>query len=100
MTGSLPITRGADFSAVVDFDNDDGTPINLTGFTVTAVISWAGGTLPMTVAVTDAAQGKATFSLNETQTSGVPLGRVSELTITYTSTGGDTRLQRCAVEGV
>jgi hypothetical protein len=96
----LPITRGADFAAEVDFDNADGSPISLAGFTVTATISWAGGSLPMAVAITDAAQGKVSFSLTEAQTLSLPLGRVSGLTVTYTSAGGDTRLQRVDVEAI
>jgi hypothetical protein len=100
MSDVLSITRGADFGAAVDFDNADGSPINLTGYDVTAVIAWLGGSLALTVAVTDAAEGKAALSLTETQTLLVPQGRVSTLTITYTSAGGDTRLDRCPVEGV
>lgn len=100
MSSVLSITRGTDFSAAVQFNNADGTPINLTGYTVTASIAWATTSLSLSVSVTDAVAGEAAISLTETQTAAIPDGRRSKLTITYTSGGGQTYLDRCDVDGV
>lgn len=100
MSSVLSITRGADFSATVKFANSNGSPIDLTGFSVTAAITWASTSLAFSVDVTDAAAGEATISLTEAQTLTIPDGKRSKLLITYTSGGGQTNLDRCDVEGL
>lgn len=97
---NLQITRGGDFSAAVDFQNADGSAINLTGFTVTGVIEWRGGSLPVTFSDVNRPLGQMAMSLTELQTPNIPRGAVSTMTITYTSAGGDTKKQSVPVEGL
>jgi hypothetical protein len=97
----LTITRGADFSAEIAFDDGETPPvaINLTGSALTAVIAWAGGSQTATIAVTNAAGGLADLSLTEAQTLAVPPGRLSRLTITRVM-AGETTIQSVDVEAV
>jgi hypothetical protein len=98
----LIITRGADFAAELAFDDGETPPvaIDLTGSTITAVIAWTGGTQAATVAITNAAGGRATMTLAEAETLRLPTGRLSTLTITRVSAGGETTIERCDVEAV
>jgi hypothetical protein len=96
----LTVTRGADFSAEIAFDDGETSPapINLTGGAVSAVFTWYGGEQAATVTIDDAAQGLASMSLNEAETARLPEGLFSTLTITQVSAGGKTEIQRVAVE--
>ena len=68
---SLAFRRGDDFSATVDFD------ISLSGYTVSSsVTSLVTGSpvIPLTTSVFDAATGKVSISLTDTQTVSLPHG--------------------------
>lgn len=97
---TLIIKRGADWRRVASFQNADQSAINLTGYTVTAVIRWAAGQQAVTVTVLDAAAGSVRLSLDEAGTAAVPDGRVSRLVITWVSGGGDTSISECDIEGI
>lgn len=97
---ALRITRGGDWSRLCTFQNGDESPINLTGYAVSASIIWAGGQVAPAIEPVDLTVGELRLVLTETQTGLVPLGRLSELVITWTSSGGKTDIDRVAVEGV
>jgi hypothetical protein len=96
----LKITRGADFSSTLDFKNADDSPINLTGFTVTAVISWRDGSINAALADVDRSIGRLRMTIDDAITAQIPEGAASTLTITYTPTGGETKKDSIVVEGL
>lgn len=96
----LKITRGADFSAMVDFLNEDNTPINLTGFTISGIIEWRGGSQAVSFSDVNRTLGQMRITLTEVQAGNIPPGAVSMLTISYESAGGDLKKQSVAVEGL
>ena len=96
----LKIKRGADWRRTATFQNANATPINLTGYTITALVRWSGGSRAVTVTVLDAVAGSVRLSLDEVGSASVPLGPLSRLVITWVSGGGDTSIDEVGVEGV
>lgn len=75
---NLFIDQGSDFSAIVTLNNQDGTPINLTGFTVKSQFrkSYQSSTaVNFTVSIYNATQGKIRLQLSATASSAVAAGR-------------------------
>lgn len=98
----LVIQRGASFRAQLAFDDGEATPspVDLTGSTVTVVITWRAGQLPVPFAVTNAAGGLGDIAITDEGTSLLPLGKLSRMTITREIAGGDTEVQAVDIEVV
>ncbi len=94
---ALSITRGDDFSAIFTV-TDQSAAVNLTGFTVTATVTWIGGSIDATVSTVDLTLGKVRVSLSDVQTAQIPLGRGAEMRFRWTSSGGETRSVRVEIE--
>ena len=92
----LSIDQGTDFIAEVQVDDTDGTTANLTGYTVAGQIrkTYSSTTkVDFTCAVTDAAAGKISIALSNTQTGAMKAGRyVYDVEITRTSNSYKTRV--------
>lgn len=96
---NLFIDQGSDYSATVALKNQDGTPMQLFGYTVASQFrkSYQSSTfVAFTVTITDAAQGKITLSLTDTATSGIRAGRYL-YDVEITSPSGD---RKRALEGI
>jgi len=75
---NLFIDQGSDFSAIVTVNNQDGTPINLTGFTVKSQFRksyQSSVAVNFTVSIYNAVQGKIRLQLPANTSSGVAAGR-------------------------
>jgi len=71
-TLNLSLKAGDDFGALVDF-----SPITMTGYTVTAVVSslvTGAEVVPFATTLASAADGKVNIALSDTQTSALPRG--------------------------
>jgi hypothetical protein len=86
---TIKIVQGNDWNYPLTFSTSllgVKTPMNLTGATVTGVVrpTYTSGTpVSMTTVITDAAAGKVTFSLTDTQTNALPPGAlVYDMSIT------------------
>ena len=86
---TIKITQGNDWNYPLTFSTSllgVKTPLDLTGATVTGVVrpTYTTGTpVAMTTVVTDAPNGKVTFSLTDTQTNSLPAGSlVYDISIT------------------
>lgn len=73
----LVIEQGATFSRQVTWQNQDGSAVNLTGYSIAGKIrrktSDNQPIISFTTAITDAANGIFTFSLTATQTASLPV---------------------------
>ena len=77
-TSNLYVDQGSDFSAIVTLNNQDGTPINLTGFTIKSQFrkSYQSSTaVDFTVSIFDATKGKIRMQLPANASSAVQAGR-------------------------
>lgn len=77
-TAYLDIDQGSDFVAVMELENDDGTPMNLSGFTVYSQFrkSYQSVTgYSFVTTVDNAALGKIKLSLLGSVSSGIKPGR-------------------------
>lgn len=75
---NIYIDAGSTYSAIVNVRNGDGTPINLTGFTIAAQIRKSYGSLNaynFTCSVFDAATGKVRMVLPASTSSNIKPGR-------------------------
>lgn len=75
---NLFIDQGSDFSAVVSLKNQDGTAINLVGYTVASQFrkSYQSSTaVNFNVTVIDDMNGKIELALSDQATSGIRAGR-------------------------
>lgn len=75
---NLYIDQGSDFSAIVTLNNQDGTPINLTGFTVKSQFRksyQSSVAVDFTVSIYNASQGKIRLQLSASTSSAVAAGR-------------------------
>lgn len=75
---NLYIDQGSDFSAIVTLQNQDGTPINLTGFTVKSQFRksyQSSSATDFTVSVYNALQGKVRLQLPAASSTGIQPGR-------------------------
>ena len=75
----LSIDQGSTFLSTVDLVADDGTPINLTGYTLASQIRKSyyslNPTANLTITVLNAAAGNVTISLDAANTSNIRAGR-------------------------
>lgn len=74
----LDIDQGSDFTTEITLENDNGTPMNLTGSTVYSQFRKSYGSTvayAFTCAVSNALQGKITLSLSGVTSSGIKHGR-------------------------
>ena len=92
----LSVDQGTDFVAEVMIDDTDGTTANLTGYTVAGQIRKSYSStakVDFTCTVQDAAAGKISIALSNTQTNAMKSGRyVYDVEITKTSSGIKTRV--------
>lgn len=96
---NLFIDQGTDFSANVSLRNQDGTPINLSGYTVASQFrkSYQSSTaVNFTVTIVSPSEGKIELSLNDTATSGIRAGRYL-YDVEITSPAG---VRKRALEGI
>ncbi len=74
----------------------DGNAVNLTGYTVTADLAWPGGSLALAVGsgitITDAANGRFTIALDETQSAALLPGNQTQLITTFVKNGVTTKI--------
>jgi hypothetical protein len=101
---TLSIPRGSDWSAELAFKDDADVPIDYSGALLSAVLVLNTDDAEILSPVsmwTDAGQGQAILSLDETETLTVPMGVLSRLRITTVTTGGITKIWPSAlVEGI
>jgi hypothetical protein len=75
----LSIDAGTDFETTLDLIADDGTPINITGYTFRSQIRKsyysANVTANITVTITDATNGNTTLSIDAANTANIFPGR-------------------------
>ncbi len=75
----LDIDQGTDFSFDLDLTTDDGTPINVTGYSFTSSIRKSyyssSATANLNVAVANAVGGNVIFSMNSATTANIKAGR-------------------------
>lgn len=71
--------QGTDFSFTLDIANDDGTPVNVAGYTLTSAIRKSyystNATANMVVTVLTAANGNLQLSMNSATTTNIKAGR-------------------------
>lgn len=75
---NLYIDQGSDYSSVITLTNQDGSVMNLTGYTVQAQFRksyQSSSYTPFTMSVFNAAQGKIKLELSATVSSAVAAGR-------------------------
>lgn len=93
---NLFIDQGSDFSAIVTLNNQDGSPINLTDFTVKSQFRksfQSSVAVTFTVSVYNALQGKIRIQLSAESSSAVAAGRyLYDVEITSTLTGEKKRV--------
>jgi hypothetical protein len=79
--GIIPITQGSDYQDTVQINQDNGTPMDLTGYTVRSQLRRANGDLAATFAcsVPTPTSGSISRSLTAVQTAAL----VPTATITY-----------------
>lgn len=96
----LDIDQGSDFTTVIELENDDGTPMNLTGFAVYSQFRKSYGSTTayqFTTSVVNAATGKISLSLLGTYSSTIKPGRyLYDVELYSSSSGAKTRV----VEGI
>ena len=75
---NLVIDQGTDFSSIISLNNQDGTPMNLTGCTVKSQFRksfQSSAYTSFTASIYDAPNGNVTLQLSNDQTSAVDPGR-------------------------
>lgn len=75
---NLYIDQGSDFSAIVTLKNQDGTPINLTGFTLKSQLRksyQSSSAVDFNVSIYNASEGKIKMQLPASSSSGLIAGR-------------------------
>jgi len=93
----LTIDQGTSFSASIDLANDDGSAINVTGYTFSSQIRKsyysANSTANLTVTVTNAATGNILLRLDSANTSNIKAGRyLFDLKMANNTTDSVTRI--------
>ena len=100
ITADLDIDQGSQFVATMELQNDDETPMNLTGFQVysqfrKSYMSTIGHNF--TAQIVDAVNGKITLTLTGSYSSSIRAGRyLYDVEVVSLSTGIKTRV----VEGI
>ena len=78
VTKDLEIEQGSDFSISFTFQQEDGTPINFTGYSIRGQIrksvQSSAPSLTLTAAITDPTKGIIVLSLTNAQTKSVAAG--------------------------
>jgi hypothetical protein len=100
MTAYLDVDQGSDFTAMIDLENDDGTPMNLVGTQIysqfrksfNSTTSYA-----FTCAIEDALHGKFSLKLPGTTSSSIKPGRYLYDVEVYNAVSGS---KNRVVEGV
>ena len=96
---NLYLDQGSDFNSVITLTNQDGSVLNLTGYTVKSQFRKSYNSssfVEFTAAVSNAGLGQVSLTLTAAQSSAVAAGRyLYDVEIT-TSSGGRTR----ALEGI
>lgn len=99
LKANIVIDQGASFETTIDVTDEDGTVVNLTGYTGAAQMRkhyTSSAQTAFTVAISSAA-GQVTLSMNSATTNSISAGRyVYDLELTETATSTVTRL----VEGI
>lgn len=90
----LTATRGHPQTWPMFWLAPDETPIDITGMTIAAKLTWRGAepvflTLEAGIVVTDAAAGSFKVSVSREQTAALPLGRVAELSLEIVDSAGE-----------
>lgn len=71
--------QGTDFSYQLDLSNDDGTPLDVTGYTFKSSVRKSyyssGVTANLTVTILSAANGNVQLSMNSSTTANIKAGR-------------------------
>jgi len=96
----LDIDQGSDFTTEITLENDNGTPMNLTGSTVYSQFRKSYGSstaYAFTCAVSNAVQGKITLSLPGTTSSAIRHGRYL-YDVEVVAAGGLTKTR--VIEGI
>ena len=78
MTAYLDIDQGSDFTTEITLQNDDGTPMNLTGFNIYSQFRKSYGSTTayeFNAVISNATQGKFTLSVPGNQSSNIRHGR-------------------------
>ena len=107
---NLSIDQGADFSFVINLANDDGTPLPLYGYSGAGLLreeyNSASGT-PLTITITDPANGGITLSMANADTSTLlaPYRYVYDVKMTAPASGisgysGLSNQQTRVIEGI
>lgn len=96
-TANLYVDQGTTFSTIVDLENQDGTALNLTGYTVAGQMrkSYQSSTAVSFVASVygDATNGQIRLQLAPSTTSGLRAGRyIYDVEITNTNSGDKFRV--------
>lgn len=98
---NITILQGATFTLVVNWEDEDGDAIDLTGYTVAMAIkaSYGGASIVTpTISITGAATGEITVSISATNTAAITADYgVYDIELTHTSTGTVTRIMQGAV---
>lgn len=99
-TSNLYIDQGSDYATIVSVKSANGSPLDLTGYTVKSQMrkSYSSTTVVDFVATLhDAIQGQIKISMPSATSTGIASGRwVYDVEITQTSTG----LKKRVVEGI
>ncbi|MCU0689707.1 MAG: hypothetical protein MUE97_08210, partial [Phycisphaerales bacterium] len=96
----IKLRQGDDFRRRVRWLGVASAPLNLAGYTLSASISWAGGSVACVIDQQDLANGQYDISLQEEQTAVIPPGRLSKLSLRYVSPAGGTVTAFADVEGL
>lgn len=100
MTAYLDIDQGSDFTAAIDLENDDGTPMNLSGASIYSQFrkSYNSSTAySFTCEITDAVNGKFSLKLPGTTSSNIKPGRyLYDVEVLNTLTNAKNRV----IEGI
>lgn len=89
MATQIDIKQGAPLLLALQFSNDDGSPANLTGYTVTSQVRDAMGNLVATLPMTVAAPSTGQYSITVPNTTAWPIA-VLRCDIKATSGGQST----------
>jgi hypothetical protein len=96
---NLFIDQGSDFSVIVTLKNQDGTPINLTGYTLASQFRksyQSSAYTPFATSIENAALGKIKLALLGATSSGVKAGRYLYDVETTSGSG----IRKRALEGI
>lgn len=91
----LEVDQGSDFSSIIDLENDDGTPMDLSLFTVYSQFRKSYGSLTaynFDASIFSATEGKIRLALGGAYTSAIKAGRYVYDVEIVSSSGSRTRV--------